>query len=204
MGKITLGVICLILLNVYSYSRWWCNYSDNAFDGKITIKDCIASGAEFFLDSYSNTLLFMKKTESSSFEDLNYEELGTILDRALSSMNLANEAYVELKQAADHTPYNPVVINALRNYNYDNFRESTPVNDAVFTEVKMYLLNGDIRGVYGKILADTDNIVNLLKKVKSSVDEGKFPSLNDVWNLNQAFFNTLLFGGYVAKVFHEL
>ena len=204
MGKITLGVICLILLNVYSYSRWWCNYSDNAFDGKITIQDYIASGAEYFFDSYSNTILFMKKTESSSFEDLNYEELGTILDRALNSMNLANEAYVELKQAADHTPYNPVVINALKNYNFDGFQESTPVNAEIFTEVKMYLLNGDIRGVYGKILADTDNLIILIKKVKASVVERKFPPLTDVWNLNQAFSNTLLFGGYVSRLFHEL
>jgi hypothetical protein len=55
-----------------------------------------------------------------------------------------------------------------------------------------------------KILADTEKILRLLTPVKAAVDAGKFPTLADVWDLNQAFSRTLMFGQYAARVFHEI
>jgi len=58
--------------------------------------------------------------------------------------------------------------------------------------------------LYGKILADTERILSLLTPVKTAINEGKFPVYADVWDLNQAFSNTLMFGQYAARVFHEI
>jgi len=202
--RIILGVFILILFQFHSFSRWCANYTDNGFESSNTIQEPIARGAGYFLDSYANTMHFMRQTELSASLGMNYADWGSLLDRALESMKLANEAYAGLKQAADQAPYNPTAIEALKKYNYDNFQDSVPVNREVFAEVKMYLEKGDIRGVYGKILADTDNIIILLKKVQASVDVGKFPPVTDVWSLNQAYSNTLLFGQYVSSVFSEI
>jgi hypothetical protein len=89
--------------------------------------------------------------------------------------------------AAGQAPYNPLIIAALKNYNYEGFQATARVDAAVFAEVKMYLLNGDIRGVYGKILADTANLITLLKKVKASVDAEEFPSYTESGALTRRF-----------------
>ncbi|NIM18186.1 MAG: hypothetical protein GTO45_39800 [Candidatus Aminicenantes bacterium] len=204
MAKFTLGVLFFILLNFHSFSWWSVNGTDRGFDGENIIQNYIVHGAGYFLDSYANTLLFMKKTELSGCQGTSYEELGKLLDNALESMKMAIETYTNLKQAADHTPYNPIVIDALKSYNYTSLQETSGLDAAVFSVVKMYLVNGDIRGVYGKMLSDTNKILSLLTTVKASIDEGRFPELTDVWNLNQAFSRTLLFGQYVAQVFNDL
>lgn len=205
MAKITIGVFFLLLLNLNLLSYWSVNYSDSGFNGDgESMSNNVAQGAGYFLDSYANTLLFMKKTELSGFYGTNYDELGKILDNAMESMKMAIEAYANLKQAADRTPYNPIVIDALKSYNYTSLQEASGLDAAVYSEVKTYLAIGDIRGVYGKMLSDTKKILSLLTTVKASIDEGQFPGLTDVWNLNQAFSRTLLFGQYVAQVFNDL
>jgi hypothetical protein len=204
MAKITIGVFFILLLNFNSFSYWVANYSDNGFNGDgESMSNYVALGAGYFLDSYSNTLLFMKKTELGVYQGMSYEELGKILDSALSSMNTAIDTYANLKQAADRTPYNPFVIASLKSFNYASFQEEQGLDANVFSEVKMYLVNGDIRGVYVKVLSDAEKIRGLLLTVKASIDEGQFPELNDVWNLNQTFSRALCFGQYVSMVFYN-
>ncbi len=199
-----MGVFILLLLGVNAFSVWFANGIDKGSDGETTIQNDVVNGAGYFLDSYANTLLFMKKTELSVYQGMNYDELSNLLNKAVESMRAANETYARLKQAADNTPYNAEVIDYLKNYDYNNLQEAAGLDEVVFAEVKMYLGNGDIRGVYAKILADTEKILSLFTPVKAAVDAGKFPTLADVWNLNQAFSRTLMFGQYAARVFHEI
>ena len=201
--RITLGVLFLLLLNFYSFSWWFANGTPVGFTGNPAIQSDVVTGGGYFLDSYILTLSFMQKTELSVFQGLNYDELSGLLDRAAESMKLANETYAGLKQAADNTPYNQTVIEALKYFDYDSLQKTLGLDAAAFSEVKSYLVNGDIRGVYGKILADTGKIISLLKPVKSAIAERTFPALTEVWNLNQAYSRLLLFGQYVSTVFHH-
>jgi hypothetical protein len=202
--KVLLGIIIIISLNLNSFSWWYANHTDSAYGGDgengISISDLVVDGAGYFLESYSNTLLFMKKIEWSGKTALDYDELKNLVDKALDNMKSAKETYVNLKQAADTAPYNPAVIDALKQFDYNGFKEANSLNGDIFKEVNGYLVKGDIRGVYARILLDTENIILLLERIRDQVDAGDFPVIGDVWNVNHAYSQSLLFGQYTSQV----
>jgi hypothetical protein len=206
--RVLLGIIMIIFLNLNSFSWWYANHTNNAYGGdgesSPAMSGLIIDGAGYFLESYANTLIFMKKIEWSGKTALDYNELKNLVDKALDNMKSANETYVFLKQAADAAPYNPAVIDALKHFDYDGFKEANSLNGDIFNQVKGYLVKGDIRGAYARILLDTENLIILLERIKVQVDAGDFPVIGDVWNLNHAYSQSLLFGHYLSRVFYRL
>jgi hypothetical protein len=146
----------------------------------------------------------MRKVELADNRELNYPELSQILDSALVNMQQARDTYKLLKETADITPYNPEVIEALKNIDYDRYCEENGLNDEIFNRVKSYLVKGQVTGIYGKLLADMGIMVDLLQKVKKNIDKNLFPPVKTVRQLNQTYSFSLLFGQYVAGIFEAL
>ena len=149
-------------------------------------------------------LVSMRKVELSAHRELNYPELSQLLDEALVNMVQARDTYKRLKETAEVTPYNPVIIEALKNFDYDRHCEINGLNKEIFTGVKSYLIDGRVTGIYGKLHADMNTMIYLLKLVKKNVDTNLFPPVKAVRILNQTYSNSLLFGQYVADVFESL
>jgi len=210
--KILLVMVALMIFNIHSFSWWVSNGSSGAFgsggNGINTsidlIDQYIAEGAGYFLDSYSYTLQFMRKVELASDRELNYPELNQLLEAASINMEQARTAYKLLKEMADQTHYNPAVIDALKNFNYDLYCYSNGLNREIFNGVKSYLIRGQVREIYGKLLSDMGTIIDLMQTVKRNIDNNLFPSVGTVRKLNQTFATSLLFGQYVAGVFEAL
>jgi hypothetical protein len=204
------GILFIIALTVNAFPRWYVNGSDRGFEdpGKssaaISLEAYVVQGAGYFLDSYAHTLLFMKKLEWSGKNGAVDPESALLLDNALKSMELAHDAFSELKRLADTTPYNTAVIDALCKFDYDDFRAAYGIEDKTFDRVRYYLSNGDIRSVYGDIVTDTGTIVKLLKEIKEQVDTGAFPSTWDVWKLDRTYSAAERFGQYTARVFDAI
>ena len=136
--KLFLGIVILLFLNFNLFTCWTVNGSGSAYNGgsgsgsggsDTTSSDnnagvidiYIALGGGYFLESYAKTLTFMNKTELTALYGMNYQELQTLLNDALLNMELANQTYGSLHQIAANTPYNPVVIRALKDFNYHDF-----------------------------------------------------------------------------------
>jgi hypothetical protein len=210
--RILLVITVLTMFSTYSFSLWWCNNSDGAYNGigdglgapTSPIAQYIAEGAGYFLDSYSCTLQFMTKVELASQRGMNYPELSQLLDAAIINMEQARYTYRLLKETADNTPYNPAVIQALKNFNYNRYCEINCLNKEIFTGVKSYLSSGRVTEIYGKLLSDMGIMVNLLQSVKKNIDNNLFPPVKAVRKLNQTYSTSLLFGQYVAGVFEAL
>ena len=211
--RILFVMTALMIFNTYSFSWWLSNGSENSYNngsgdglGAPTspIAQYIAEGAGYFLDSYSCTLQFMTKVELSSQRGLNYPELSQLLDAAIINMEQARYTYKLLKETADNTPYNPAVIEALKNFNYDLYCKTNGLNKEIFTGVKSYLSSGRVTGIYGKLLADMNTMIYLLKLIKKTIDNNLFPPVKVVRKLNYIYSNSLLFGQYVAGVFEAL
>jgi hypothetical protein len=205
----------LVIFNTNSFSLWVSNGSGTAYNSSgdglsspsslaADIDQYIVEGAGYFLDSYSYTLQFMRKVELAANRELNYPELSQLLDAALDNMRQARESYNLLKETAEFTPYNPVVIEALKNFDYDRHCEINGLNKEIFTGVKSYLSDGRVTGIYVKLHADMNTMIYLLKLVKKYVDANLFPPVKAVRKLNQTYSTALLFGQYVAGVFDSL
>ncbi len=209
--RIFLVVFILFFLKANVFGVIWANDTDSGFEDPggnkgttITIRQYVIEGAGYFLDSYSFTLLFLNKIELAELDGMDYTKLGEILSQAIDNMSSARSTYVNLKQKADITPYNQLVITALMNFNYDEFQQTNALNSVIFDPVRTYLKKGDIRGIYNYLLLNIEEILNLLTWIKAEVDANVFPGISNTWKLNHTNSQSLVFGQYVSMVFHTI
>jgi hypothetical protein len=207
-----------VLLSLPGYALLKGNDSDKAFTGggdgnraeyslggpSNTLRGYLIEGAGYFLDSYSDMLAFLKKVEVSELQGVDFGQLRDLVNNAVTHMENANTAYVNLKGLADSTPYNPDMIWELTHFNYNNFQRDNNLNKPIFKSLQDYLWWGDVRGAYNQMLADTVTIANVLYKIKAAVDAGNLPDASFMWEANQAYSESLLFGQYMAAVFSAI
>lgn len=208
MGLLAL-VLTLVVFNAKGYTYVKANYSPIGFEppeGKSNapLEQYVVEGAGYFLNAYSDVLLLLNRVETADVQGIDYPGMQEILARAVSRMEMAKTAYTHLKETADITPYNPMVIETLISFDYDGFCEENHLIGSIFDEVKNYLAGGDIRGIYTQMLSDTENILLLLYSIQKEVDAQQMPKLKDFWKLNQWCSHSLLSGQYVSQIFYNI
>lgn len=169
-----------------------------------TISTYIVLGAGYFLNSQSSALLFLNKIEMSDLEGLDYNDLRAALYSAIANMELAVGAYTGLKQTAGITPYRISMIEGLKAFDYEAFQEANGLNATTFQEVKNYLQNGDVTGLFGEVQTGTENILDQLYTLKTTVDQDQIPEDQALWKLAQAYSELHMTGQYGARVFKEV
>jgi hypothetical protein len=119
-------------------------------------------------------------------------------------MEGARAAYDDLTYLAEITPYNQEVIRELVTFNYGRFRISNGLNFSIFWDVKRYLKRGNVRGIYRKMLRDTEGILNILYDIQAAVNACQMPEISQIWDLNHRCFLSLIFDQYTSMVFYQI
>ena len=217
--KIFLGILILLMVNVYSHSRWLSNKGNEFYEPDSsgssqslkattctdnTIRTNIIVGAGNFLNSHSSMLLLLNKIEMSDLNGVDYNDLRDTLYRVIDSMEGAKEAYTALTQKAEITPYNQAKIDLLISFDYTGFQEARDLNSILFKKVEEYLGNGDVTGYFGQVLSAMEAILEKLYQVKNTLDNDQLPVNLKLWRLNRIYSKTLLFGQYAAEVFYAV
>ena len=206
--KLSVFLFVIMGINMMSFGLIMGNRGDCAFGGGGekggSIKSYIIEGAGYFLNSYSDSLLFLNKIEMSETNGVDYNEIRGILYSAIENMENAKDAYSNLKQAADNTPYNQAMIDQLLSFDYTGFQSEKGMNESIFKTVESYLSKGDVRGFFTLLLSNSEQILTRLYTIKESVDTDTFPGLSNLWRVNQVFSETLFFGQYGSEVFFEI
>jgi hypothetical protein len=202
-------VLFIVVFNSIGFSWSIANTSDVIFPpgGKIasvSIGDYIVNGASYFLESYSDTIMFMKKIELSGNSGLNVDESSKLLDQAIANIKLAEGAYSSLTKETESLLYNSSVIEFLKKFDYDAFQVEISADKDIFVDVREYLYNGDVKGVYKKMLANTEQIAGILGRIKEKLNGGVTAVISDTYAVNQTFSRSFLFGQYVAQVFGRM
>jgi hypothetical protein len=200
--------LCFLLMvtGLNLFSHMIANESEAAYQEPYQpiLREIVMEAAGSFLLSHSSYLSFLQKIELSELNGLDYSELGQIIGNTITAMENARVKYTDLVQQTENTPYDQDTTAALRSFYFQSFAGQKKLNDLIFSKVEAYLGNGDTRGVYEKILSDTQDILDRLASIKSAVDSGSFPSMSDLWRVNQNYSETLLFGQYTAEVFYQI
>lgn len=213
IASLFLAAFVLFICTGSLYSLVFANESDNGYDDpprppgaekSSSIREYVLRGAGYFLNGYSDILLFLSTLELAELEGLRCEQVAEMINLAAADMENARAVYDALKHQADQTPYNPLVIHQLEVFDYSRFMEQNGLDPFVFKKVETYLSEGDVRGVYHYIYENLEEILEVLYRIRSAVNAETFPHIPDLWALNQICSETLLFGQYVANVFHEI
>jgi hypothetical protein len=213
LNIVVFGVLMFIMVNIILYTRVVGNYTDCGFGGgggesksltSFTMRIYIIEGAGYFLNSHSSIQALLNRVELSELNVIDFNEMREILYKAIEDIEKAKDSYYSLIQEAYRTPYNPVMINFLLNFDYYNFQKEKGLNLTVFENVKNYLSRGDIRGIFSNFLANSESILEQLYAIKEWLDADKFPKISSLWRLNQDYVEAQLFGQYTSEIFHEI
>ncbi|MCP5108265.1 MAG: hypothetical protein GY950_33070 [bacterium] len=214
MMMLLIGMLTVILsTNVYSVIN--CNgagggYGDGGGGGEKSvgtdgdIETYIVEGAGYYLAANTGVQALLRLVELQDVQGLDTGELAHVLDIAAVNIKKAVETYEKLIDAAEATPYNPLVQTALKEFDYNSFMITNRLNWVLFIEVKGFLQKGDINGVFRRTHAAFTRISAMLDTLGETIDQDKLPDIPLLLRLNEACAESSLFGSYVARVFAEI
>ncbi len=204
--KVFLVIFILGFFHWQGIARFIVNKSEMGYEepGRTGIHQYVIEAAGGFLKSQSDFLLFLNKIEMEEINGIDFAELRRIINDAVVHMENARAKYKDLTQLADITPYDQPTITGLMGFNYTLLKDSKKMNRVIFNEVMTYLSSGDVRGLYHQLLADTQSIQDQLILIKYDVDAEVIPGTSGLWQVNQSYSETLIFGQYAAEVFYDV
>jgi hypothetical protein len=170
----------------------------------MTIAQHVVEGGGYFLKSHSDILRFLGKIEISELHGVDFNQLQELINSAVTNMENAKYAYIALTQLANVTPYNEEIIRALAAFKYSKFRKLHSLDSFIFRRVRNYLKSGDVRGIYNRMLEDTERILDILYDIQQSIDASEVPEATYLWKLNHECFMSLVFDQYTSMVFYEI
>ena len=198
---LSLGLSGVIILND-SESSYNENGTDGQKSGSSRIKTLVITGAVQFLKSHSYFQVLLNRVEMAELYGMNGDEINGILDAAFFSLERAKDTYDDLKNCAGNTSYDWAVIEKLKAFDYDGFREKNGnFNPLVFQGVQEFLSQGDVTGSYNKMFIAITTILEGLRSLKQGIYDAPSLEISTIWDLNQQYSNALFFGQYVAMIF---
>jgi hypothetical protein len=218
--KLIMGIFLSIGIMISSLFPYiWGNYTGSTFYGPGSMPglsnpfsgtgngltdSAIATGAGYFLKAYSDFLLFSNRIEISGQNGIDYSDLSSIINDAVSNLEQTAKVYGTLNRYASITPYNTIIIDKLMRFDYDSFCKERSFNPFIYLKVRGFLSTGNVRGLYSQISIDIDGMLTRLYDIKKSVDEKRFPAIKRIWEVNRSFAETLLFGQYTSEIFDAI
>jgi hypothetical protein len=210
---LTAALVFLILIlfnnNLFSYISF--NGSGSGYDDPDTGEDLkkntasidtlITEGAGYYLQGNADIQSLLNLVELQDLKEIDYLELQRLVDSALQNITNARITYEKLVIKAEATPYNPVVIEKLKAFDYNTFMNYNRLNETIFKKAAGYLCSGNITGAFRHVLAVVRYMESLLTAVKTEMD---FNRLEIYWKLNELCAETTLFGSFIARVFHQI
>jgi hypothetical protein len=210
---LTVSMVFIILMlfnnNLFSYIS--CNGSGSGYNDQNsgedltnntnTIETLISVGAGYYLQGNSDIQSILNLVELQDVKVMDYQELQRLVNSALENITNSRLIYEKLVEIAEITPYNPVVIDKLKYFDYKTFMHENKLNEVIFRKVEGYLSDGDITGTLRHVLFIIKDIEDLLISVKTGMN---FNRLELYWKLNELCAETTLFGSFIARVFHQI
>jgi hypothetical protein len=206
-------IIIVFSSGVSLYPRISCNGSGSGYDvpgdgdsafSNFSIEYMVVEGAGFYLQANACIQSFLNQVELQDVRGIDYTELQRLIANAVENITNARLAYERLVETAERTPYNPVVMEQLKAFDYDSFMLENRLNETIFKKVEGYLSNGDITGAFRHGLSIIRSIQWLLFIVANYVEFDQLPWIDFSWKLNELCAEFSLFGSYTARIFHSL
>lgn len=166
-----------------------------------SIEYYVMTGGAYFLDANSHIQSLLAMVERQDFHGVNYADLLAAADNALLFLHKAADSYSRLIDLADHSPYNSLVLEKLRVFDYDAFAKQFGLSSDSVSPVRRFLHNGDITGMLKKAHNEYMVMIDLLTRIKTALYQFRLPDLSLCWQLNEAQAASSLFGSIVARIF---
>ena len=216
--KLLFGVLILAVIFVDLHSYIYLNETDPIFPpnvssqsessesllgGRDEIRGYLVQGAAQYIQSYTEALRLLNEYELSSADSLNYSVALMYCNTALKALETSKENFESAIAIAENLEYVEAYRIKLLAFNYDSYISENRLNSVIAGEVKGFLENGDMIGLYRKNLEKIDSILAVLSKIYKQLNSNKRPGISEFWSLYQKYSETALFGNYASVLSKE-
>ncbi|MCP5052153.1 MAG: hypothetical protein GY940_33610 [bacterium] len=195
-----------VLVGVVVYMNAFVVYNDipPAFDSPANgaMETMTIEGTSFFLKSNADVFLLLNEVEVGYPDHLNFTNAQTLTDSAITKLETAREKYLEIITVGSGTAYVSAMMDRLTTFDYKGFTQDRELNGEIMTKLQVYLVKGDIMGLYEKNIENIDRILQLLYGIHTQLTEGAYPSIDSFWSLLQQYSDAILLGNYASMVFN--
>jgi hypothetical protein len=134
----TLFFIILMMSNNNLFAYISCNGSGSGYDdpdtgedlikNTVSIDTLITEGAGYYLQVNADIQTLLNRVELQDLKETDYPELQRLVDSALVNITNARITYEKLVSKAEATPYNPLVNEKLKAFDYNTFMNYNNLN----------------------------------------------------------------------------
>jgi hypothetical protein len=167
------------------------------------IDSLIVDGAANFLDSYSCFLRLLKESEISR-GPIDYQKAKELIDSLAPYLEAAKENYAAAFSLMKGSSLDPAKLQTLETFDYDGFAAGRRLHSDGMNQVAAFLVKGDIKGVYRKIIDDLGGLLKGIGAVREGIKNHTSPGMEDLRTLYQQYSDLMQFGYYSSLVFAEI
>lgn len=167
------------------------------------INSLIVDGAANFLDSYSYFLRLLKESEISPGQ-MDNQKASELIDSLAPYLEASKENYAAAFSLMKGLSINPDKLQALETFDYAGLAAKRRLHSDSMSQVAAFLVKGDVKGIYGKIIDDLDRISKGIKAVREDIKNNISPGIEDLRALYQQYSDLMQFGYYSSLVFAEI
>jgi len=165
----------------------------------------IMVGASYFFQSYSDFQMVMNEIELSERYGVDTYRIKKKIDSALLNMIMANDAYFNLYESSLEYPNKKKEYETrLKKFDYVKFGEKHNVIPSIYSEVQQYLSECDIHAIFLNMLEKSSEVMKILQVLSVETKMGTNPKLEIIWECNQLFIKSELFGQYVSMIMNAI
>ncbi len=195
---ILIAAILSTVFNLYGYMV--LNDTDPVFQGpeRGSISDLLVNGAVGFIDSKCEVLLLLREYEISANESFSITNAILRTETALNKLEEARKYYSDALKIGEACGYVKTYRDMLIAFDYDAYISEEKLNSEIANSVSFYLKRGDVLGLYRKNIDNIDELIEILKNIKSTLSNNAKPDITVFWSLLQKFSISKLFGNYAT------
>jgi hypothetical protein len=169
-----------------------------------SIGQLIATGTHHYCKANSIYQEFLSQIELGENNGVyNYPLLKKMIEKSISYLTVARESYAAADNIAQNCSLDENFMLKIKGFDFEAFQQNNNLIPSIFETAKYYLTK-NITGIYGKMATNTANILIMLQNIKGQIDKKSTPEFSLIWECNQVFYETHLFGQYISMVIYSL
>ncbi|NIM18019.1 MAG: hypothetical protein GTO45_38990 [Candidatus Aminicenantes bacterium] len=167
------------------------------------INSLIVDGAANFLDSYSYFLRLLKESEISQGQ-MDYQKANKLIDVLAPYLEASKANYSTAFSLMKGLNLNPDKLQTLETFDYAGLVARRRLHSDVMNQVAAFLVKGDVKGLYGKMIDDLDRLLKGIEEVREDIKNHISPGIEGLRTLYQQYSDLMQFGYYSSLVFAEI
>lgn len=165
------------------------------------LEELTVEGTSFFLQSNADAFLLLNEVEVGYGNNFDFAYAIELTDSAVRKLENARSKYIRIIAKTEYSAYESHMIKRLKTFDFNRFSRTRQLNGKIMAELKSYLSDGNIDGLYAKNIENIDGILQRLYQIRTLLSEGKQPAISSFWSLLHRYTDAILLGNYASMAF---